>query len=300
MGLQDLMIYCNLRYGSPEGNRFIDKLMRFIAVSAYQASIELGKEKGSFPFLDQYGSRTRFIESGYMKRMPKFIREGILQHGIRNSHLLTIAPTGSTGTMVGVSTGLEPYFAFKYFRSGRLGKFMEVDAPIVERYRSLFPQFRDKPLPPVFVAAMSLSAEEHAKVQCIIQRWVDSSISKTVNAPKGYSVEQVQDLYMFLYKNGAKGGTVYVDGSRDAQVLTLKKDDNPPVQLDFSQMGVSVAPMDIPQSSLESDLHLRSKIGRNIGVEIGDICPICLEGTVEEFGGCNTCTNCNAQLKCGL
>jgi ribonucleoside-diphosphate reductase alpha chain len=300
MGLQDLMIYCNLRYGSPEGNRFIDKLMRFVAVSAYQASIELGKEKGSFPFLDQYGSRTRFIESGYMKRMPKFIREGILQHGIRNSHLLTIAPTGSTGTMVGVSTGLEPYFAFKYFRSGRLGKFMEVDAPIVERYRSLFPEYRDKPLPPVFVSAMNLSAEEHAKVQCIIQRWVDSSISKTVNAPKGYSVEQVQDLYLYLYKNGAKGGTVYVDGSRDAQVLTLKKDDNPPVQLDFSQMGMSVAPREIPQSSLESDLHLRSKIGRNIGVEVGDICPICLEGTVEEFGGCNTCTNCNAQLKCGL
>ncbi|MDD3113771.1 MAG: vitamin B12-dependent ribonucleotide reductase [Candidatus Izemoplasmatales bacterium] len=300
MGLHDLMIFCNLRYGSTEGNRFVDKLMRYIAVSAYQASINLAKEKGSFPFLDQYGSRARFIESGFMKRMPKFIREGVMRDGIRNSHLLTIAPTGSTGTMVGVSTGLEPYFAFKYFRSGRLGKYMEVDAPIVEKYLEQHPEYRDQPLPSIFVSAMSLSAEEHANVQCIIQRWVDSSISKTVNAPKGYSVEQVQELYMYLYKHGAKGGTVYVDGSRDAQVLTLKKTEVPPVQMDISDLGIHMMPQETFSASIESDLHLRSKIGRNIGVEIGDICPICLEGTVEEFGGCHTCTNCNAQLKCDI
>lgn len=300
MGLHDLMIFCNLRYGSPEGNQFIDKLMRFIAVSAYQTSINLAKEKGSFPFLDQYGSRARFIESGFMKRMPKFIRDGVLKDGIRNSHLLTIAPTGSTGTMVGVSTGLEPYFAFKYFRSGRLGKYMEVDAPIVEKYLSLHPEQTGQPLPPIFVSAMALTAQEHANVQCIIQRWVDSSISKTVNAPKGYSVEQVQELYLYLYKHGAKGGTVYVDGSRDAQVLTLRKDETPPVQMDITELGVKVSAWDQTPGSIESDLHLRSKIGRNIGVEIGDICPICLEGTVEEFGGCHTCTNCNAQLKCDI
>ncbi|MFA5466604.1 MAG: vitamin B12-dependent ribonucleotide reductase [Candidatus Izemoplasmatales bacterium] len=298
MGLHDLMIHLNLRYGSRQGNAFIEKLMKFIATNAYQASIDLAHEKGSFPFLEQYGSRQKFIESGYMKQMPKAIRDGVLKYGIRNSHLLTIAPTGSTGTMVGVSTGLEPYFAFKYFRSGRLGKYMEVNAPIIEQYLDRHPEYRGKELPDIFVSAMSLSAFEHAKVQCIIQRWVDSSISKTVNAPKGYTVEQVEELYMYLYKNGAKGGTVYVDGSRDAQVLTLSKDDSQPVQLDIGDMGVELEKPESPD--LESQLHLRTKAGRNIGTEIGDICPICLEGTVEDIGGCNTCSNCNAQLKCGL
>lgn len=299
MGLHDLMIYCNIRYGSKKGNEFVDKLMKFIAVNAYQTSIDLAKEKGSFPFLEQYGSRQKFIDSGYMRKMPKEIREGVLQYGIRNSHLLTIAPTGSTGTMVGVSTGLEPYFAFKYFRSGRLGKYMEVDAPIVENYLKIHPEYRGKQLPDIFVSAMDLKAEEHAAVQCVIQRWVDSSISKTVNAPKGYSVEQVEDLYLYLYKHGAKGGTVYVDGSRDSQVLTLKKDEVAPVQLDILDMGVHVEQVKTPKES-DSQIHLRSKAGKNIGIEIGDICPICLEGTVEDIGGCNTCSNCNVQLKCGL
>jgi len=299
MGLHDLIIYCNLRYGSKKANIFVDKLFSFIATKAYEASIELAKEKGSFPFLDQYGSRQKFIKTGYMKNMPKHIRDGIIKYGIRNSHLLTIAPTGSTGTMVGVSTGLEPYFAFKYYRSGRLGKFMEVNAPVVDKYIELHPEYSYDNLPDIFVSAMELAAEEHADVQCIIQRWVDSSISKTVNAPKGYAVEDVENLYMRLYKGKAKGGTVYVDGSRDTQVLTLKKDDNLPKQVELTDLGIQIEEKVV--SKEKDDINpSRTKANRNIGVEIGDICPICIEGTVEDIGGCNTCTNCNAQLKCGL
>ena len=299
MGLHDLIIYCNLRYGSKKANRFVDKLFEFIATNAYITSINLAKEKGSFPFLDQYGSRARFVETGYMKKMPISIREDILKYGIRNSHLLTIAPTGSTGTMVGVSTGLEPYFAFKYYRSGRLGKFMEVNAQIVDNYIKLHPEYDPEHLPDIFVSAMELSADEHADVQCVIQRWVDSSISKTVNAPKGYAVEDVEKLYMRLYKGKAKGGTVYVDGSRDTQVLTLKKEDNLPKQVELADLGIEIEENKVEQE--KDDINpARTKANRNIGVEIGDICPICLEGTVEDIGGCNTCTNCNAQLKCGL
>src|SRR5699024_840789 len=140
MGLADLLIYTETRYGSEEGKVIIDKVFETIAVAAYEESIELAKEKGSFPFLigetdeETQKLREKFINSGYMKRMPEHIREGVLAHGIRNSHLLTVAPTGSTGTMMNVSTGLEPYFAFKYFRSGRLGKFIEVNADIVQEY----------------------------------------------------------------------------------------------------------------------------------------------------------------------
>lgn len=299
MGLHDLIIYCNLRYGSSKANEFTDKLFKFFATTAYKASIELAKEKGSFPFLDQYGSRTKFIETGYMKKMPEEIRQDILKYGIRNSHLLTIAPTGSTGTMVGVSTGLEPYFGFKYYRSGRLGKFMEVNAPIVDNYLALHPEYTHDNLPDIFVSAMELTAEEHADVQCVIQRWIDSSISKTVNAPKGYAVEDVESLYMRLYKGQAKGGTVYVDGSRDTQVLTLKKDDNLPKQVGIEDFGIKVEEKVVLKEKDEIN-PARTKANKNIGVEIGDLCPICNEGTVEDIGGCNTCTNCNAQLKCDV
>src|SRR5699024_1276419 len=161
-----------------------------IATTAYRASIELAKEKGSFPLIDGDGigdKRAKLISSGFIATLPKSIRQDIYQHGLRNSHILTVAPTGSTGTMVGVSTGLEPYFAFKYYRSGRLGKFIEVNAAIVDELG-----VDADNLPPEFVSAMDLSPEAHADVQTVIQRWVDSSISKTVNAPKGYTVEQVQ------------------------------------------------------------------------------------------------------------
>jgi ribonucleoside-diphosphate reductase alpha chain len=299
MGLHDLIIYSNLRYGSKDANVFTDKLFEFIATKAYETSIDLAREKGSFPFLDQYGSRQKFIDTGYMKKMPAHVREGVLKHGVRNSHLLTIAPTGSTGTMVGVSTGLEPYFAFKYFRSGRLGKFMEVNAPIVENYLALHSEYSIDNLPDIFVSAMGLTAEEHADVQCIIQRWVDSSISKTVNAQKGATVEDVEHLYMHLYKGGAKGGTVYVDGSRDTQVLTLKKDDDLPKQVELKDLGIQIEEKVTVKEKNEINPS-STKANRNIGVEIGDLCPICLEGTVEDIGGCNTCTNCSAQLKCDV
>jgi ribonucleoside-diphosphate reductase alpha chain len=296
MGLHDLLIWAGLRYGSKESLVAIDEIFRTIAEAAYTESIDLAAEKGSFPFLT---SREAFINTGYMRQMNDDIRSGVLKHGIRNSHLLTIAPTGSTGTMVGVSTGLEPYFSFSYFRSGRLGKFIEVNAQIVEDWLAFHPEYTRQTLPDFFVSAMDLSPEEHADTQCAIQRWIDSSISKTVNAPKGFSVKQVQKIYERLYDGKAKGGTVYVDGSRDSQVLSLSNDEDKNwAQMDLvKDFGVNVK----EQQTEEKKTDLRSdRMDRNIGVEVGDICPICLEGVVEEIGGCNTCTNCNAQLKCGL
>ncbi|MGL5979084.1 MAG: vitamin B12-dependent ribonucleotide reductase [Erysipelotrichaceae bacterium] len=296
MGLHDLMIWAGVRYGSPESLVLIDQVFGCIATTAYETSVALAKEKGSFPLLTD---RDAFVQSGYIQTLPTSIQEDIKTYGIRNSHLLTIAPTGSTGTMVGVSTGLEPYFSFSYYRSGRLGKHIEVNAKIVEDYLAQYPQLTKETLPEFFVSAMELSPQEHVDVQCAIQRWIDSSISKTVNAPRGYSVRQVQTIYENLYRGGAKGGTVYVDGSRDTQVLSLTNDDEGDWnQLDLvKDFGVSVK----QETNEKEKTPLRSdRQDRNIGSEIGDICPICLEGVVEEIGGCNTCTNCNAQLKCGL
>ncbi|HHW36965.1 MAG TPA: hypothetical protein GXX18_06975 [Bacillales bacterium] len=301
MGLHDLLIYCETEYGSQEGNELVDKIFETIATEAYQASIELAKEKGSFPFLvgeteaDTNRLRKAFTETGYMQKMPEAIRQQILEHGIRNSHLLTVAPTGSTGTMVGVSTGLEPYFSFSYYRSGRLGKFIEVKADILQEYLNNNPNADPENLPKWFISAMDLKAEAHADVQCVIQRWVDSSISKTVNAPKGYSVEQVEKVYERLYKGGAKGGTVYVDGSRDAQVLTLKAEENSMDDVEFDKV-----PHQQPRVVLVDTISDLRSTDVTIGNEVGNTCPVCRKGKVKEIGGCNTCTNCGAQLKCGL
>lgn len=284
MGLHDLLIKCELEYGSEEGNKLVNDIFKLIATVAYETSVKLAQEKGSFPFLtgdDFYEKRCNFIESGYMKKMPEHIRDMILMYGIRNSHLLTVAPTGSTGTMMNVSTGLEPYFSFKYFRSGRLGKFIEVNAPITQEWLDANP---NKELPSWFKASMELAPEQHADVQCIIQRWIDSSISKTVNAPKGYAVEQVEKVYERLWKGGAKGGTVYVDGSRDSQVLSLTNEENT-----IEETYV-----------LSEDKEKESHNEENIGSNIGQTCPVCRKGKVIKSNGCNTCTNCQAQLSCGL
>lgn len=288
MGLADMLIKLKVGYGTPEGNAVVDEVFEIIATTAYEASIDLAQEKGAFPFMDSDDVRGSFINSGYMRRMPEHIRAGVLAHGIRNSHLLTVAPTGSTGTMVGVSTGLEPYYSFKYYRSGRLGRFIEVNAAIVTE---MLGEDFEGALPPEFVSSMDLTPEQHVDAQTTIQRWVDSSLSKTVNAPKGYSVEQVEAVYMRLFKGGAKGGTVYVDGSRDAQVLSLSNDDTEPQEASEAPKQVLVDT--IPP--LEG-----TSAGKSVGTEIGDTCPICTVGTVEDLGGCATCTNCNAQLKCGL
>lgn len=305
MGLHDLLINTETVYGSEEGNALVDKVFETIATTAYRTSIELAKEKGSFPFLEGSSEnetnflRQKYTQTGYMKKMPEDILEGVKEHGIRNSHLLTVAPTGSTGTMVGVSTGLEPYFSFSYFRSGRLGKFIEVKAKILEDYLDRHPEVDPNNLPEWFISSMELSPEAHADVQCIIQKWVDSSLSKTVNAPKGYTVDQVKSVYERLYKGGAKGGTVYVDGSRDSQVLTLKAEDNDDYTVDLTGGEAEDEQHKKPVVLVETISDLRST-SVTFGSEVGDTCPVCRKGTVEDIGGCNTCTNCSAQLKCGL
>ncbi|SCB86956.1 ribonucleoside-diphosphate reductase class II [[Bacillus] enclensis] len=302
MGLADLLIYCEKEYGSEAGNKLVDEVFEVIATTAYRASVELSKEKGSFPFLtgetEEETERLRkaFINTGFMQKMPEDVRGNILEHGIRNSHLLTVAPTGSTGTMVGVSTGLEPYFSFTYYRSGRLGKFIEVKADIVEDYLKRNPEADANDLPEWFISSMNLAPEAHADVQCVIQNWIDSSISKTVNAPRGYTVEEVQKVYERLYKGGAKGGTVYVDGSRDSQVLTLKAEEN---SFDEEEVQEEVKTQSKPIVLLDTIQDVRST-DVTIGSEVGNTCPVCRKGTVKDMGGCNTCTNCGAQLKCGL
>ncbi|HWC77262.1 MAG TPA: adenosylcobalamin-dependent ribonucleoside-diphosphate reductase, partial [Blastocatellia bacterium] len=217
MGLAEMLIRLGIRYGSEESVQFIDRLYRFISAEAYHASADIAAEKGSFPMFDA----DKYLQSGYMQSMPPDVREAIQEKGARNVTLLTQAPNGTIGTMVGTSTGIEPFYFWNYYRKSRLGKHEE-RVKVLEEWQQAHP---GEQLPGYFITAMDLAPEEHVKVQASIQRWVDSSISKTCNLPASYTIEQTREVYELLYRLGCKGGTIYRDGSRDVQVLNLKDDE---------------------------------------------------------------------------
>ncbi|WP_159887199.1 adenosylcobalamin-dependent ribonucleoside-diphosphate reductase [Paenibacillus puerhi] len=218
MGLAELMIKLGIRYGSPESLEFLDRIYGFMAREAYLASADIAAEKGSFTQFDA----DQFLQSGFMKSMTSVYPEvgaAIKSKGMRNVTVITQAPTGSTGTMVGTSTGIEPYFAFEYYRQSRLG-FDKQYVPIAQQWKDEHP---DQELPDYFVTAMDLSAEDHIRAQAAIQKWVDSSISKTANCPSDFTVEETKRLYELAFDLGCKGVTIYRDGSRDVQVLSTEK-----------------------------------------------------------------------------
>ncbi len=213
MGLAEMMIRLGVRYGSPEGNQFIDRLYEFFTTESYLMSTEIAHEKGSFP---EFRVR-KHLQTGFIRTLPKRVQDAIKTNGLRNVTLNTQAPNGTTGTMMGTSTGIEPFYYWTYQRKSRLGMHEERVA-VYEAWQQDHP---GQDTPEYFVTAMDLSPEDHIGVQAAIQRWIDSSISKTCNVPNDYTREQVGDLYRLMYDLGCKGGTVYRDGSRDVQVLNL-------------------------------------------------------------------------------
>lgn len=216
MGIAEMMIRLGIKYGSEESMDFINELYEFIATEAYRASTDLAVEKGVFSMFDA----AKFLQSGFMRQMPEPVRHWVATKGMRNVTILTQAPNGTIGTMVGTSTGIEPFYSWTYMRKSRLG-LHEENVRIVQEWQANNP---GQTLPNYFVNAMDLSPEEHVNVLAACQRWVDSAISKTSNTPKSYTVEQTAALYTLMYKLGCKGGTIYRDGSRSEQVLTLKED----------------------------------------------------------------------------
>jgi len=211
IGLAEMLINLGIKYGSSESEKFIDKLYQFIAVTAYETSVALAQEKGAF---SQFNAE-KFLQSGFMKLMPEYIRNLVKQHGVRNVTIMTQAPTGTVGTMVGTSTGIEPFYSWTYFRKARLGVHEE-KIKIAQDWLDAHP---GQALPEYFVNAMNLTPEEHVRVQAAVQRWTDAAISKTVNAPANYTVDQTKKLYELMYDLGCKGGTIYRDSSRSEQIL---------------------------------------------------------------------------------
>ncbi|CAG7651046.1 adenosylcobalamin-dependent ribonucleoside-diphosphate reductase [Paenibacillus allorhizosphaerae] len=261
MGLAELMIKLGIRYGSPESLEFLDKLYGFMAKESYLASADIAEEKGSFKHFDT----EKFLQSGFMKNMVSVFPEvgaAIKNKGMRNVTVITQAPTGSTGTMVGTSTGIEPYFAFEYYRQSRLG-FDKQYVPIAQEWKDQHP---GQELPSYFVTAMDLSAEDHIRAQAAIQKWVDSSISKTANCPSDFTVDETKRLYELAFDLGCKGVTIYRDGSRDVQVLSTDKKEEKATEAKPAEATAQAAPAaEAANPSNESSL---TNLSQSLAVKI--------------------------------
>lgn len=206
-GLADMLALTGLRYGSEEANYFIDHLFRFISKQAYDASIYLAVEKGPFSSCN----REKHIEGGYVKRMTTKIKNLIREHGIRNAAILTAAPTGTVSILSGnCSSGVEPVFAPAYERRYWVGSERRTELVFHPLFKQLAESGKDVSH---LIAAQELTVKEHLEVQKIIQRHLDQSISKTINLPEDYSVEDMSDVWL-SYLPYLKGTTFYRANTR--------------------------------------------------------------------------------------
>jgi ribonucleoside-diphosphate reductase alpha chain len=217
-GLGDALVMLGIRYDSEAGLETGSHIMQRICETAYRASIELAREKGSFPLLD----RQQHVEGAFVRRLPEELRKGILQHGIRNSHLTAIAPTGTISLLANnVSSGLEPVFQYDFRR-----RIIEADGtpheyPVTDhayvRFRVL--HGHDAPLPAAFVTAAEISPYRHLDMQAALQPWVDNAISKTINVPADYPFADFRSLYEYAFARNLKGCTTFRPNPVTGQVL---------------------------------------------------------------------------------
>jgi ribonucleoside-diphosphate reductase alpha chain len=268
MGLHDLLIQLGYRYSSREAKDFVDQLMHFIKVESYNASINLAIEKGPFPAFDKEG----FLNSGFVKRaLPEYIKKDIEINGIRNCAILTIAPTGTTGMVANVSTGIEPIFAPAYWRrfyrptpdgSRQLDRELVINpwwSKLEEQGKSI----------DVLEGAYDVSPLDHFEMQRICQNHIDNATSKTINLPNNYKVDSLSELWL-EYLPYLKGTTFYRAGSRGeepleaiplAEAQRLMKENAQSAEASVSEQNA----MDCVGGACEVPEHLKPKVENREG-----------------------------------
>jgi ribonucleoside-diphosphate reductase alpha chain len=225
-GLADALLMVGQRYGSEEAARQTDEWLHAIARAAYLASVELAKEKGPFPLFDAEA----YLASGAMMDMDEDVREAIREHGIRNALLTSIAPTGTISLYAGnVSSGIEPVFAYAYTRKVLQKDGSRTEEEVVDYAVQMWrDKFGEKELPDYFVNAQTLAPLDHVRMQAAAQKWVDSSISKTINCPEDIAFDDFKEVYMEAWDSGCKGCTTYRPNDVTGSVLSVSEDKKAP------------------------------------------------------------------------
>jgi ribonucleoside-diphosphate reductase alpha chain len=280
-GLADALARCNIRYDSLDGVELIEKIYRTLRDAAYDSSATLAEERGAFPLFD-WGKEK---DNSFIKRLPVTIKERMAKYGRRNIALLTNAPTGSVSIESQTSSGMEPVFKNGHTRRRKLDFLDKEEADFVDELGDRWKNFKvfhhnaqeyldmygAKELPDFFVESANIDWQKRVIIQSVIQRYIDHSISSTINLPKGTSPKIVGELYLNGWEQGLKGITVYVDGSRDGVLLTEESKKET-----FKQNKAAKR-----DSSLDCNIHQITVNGEKWAILVG-----LLEGKpYEVFGG---------------
>ena len=246
-GLADALLMVGLRYGSDEAAAQTEAWLKAVARAAYLASVDLAKEKGAFPLFDAEA----YLASGTMQMMDADVREAIGAHGIRNALLTSIAPTGTISLYAGnVSSGIEPVFAYAYTRKVLQKDGSRTEEEVVDYAVQMWRDLHgDAELPDYFVNAQTLAPMDHVKMQAAAQKWVDSSISKTINCPEDISFDAFKDVYMEAWDTGCKGCTTYRPNAVTGSVLSVSETTEAAPQADTGADVIYMAdPLDRPET----------------------------------------------------
>lgn len=274
MGVADMFIKMGIRYGSPESIELIHQIGKVLVNEALKQSALLAKAYGSFP---RY-KKDKVLKSPYLlANANEVVLDLIEKYGLRNSQLLTIPPTGSISTLIGCSNGVEPIFQISYTRKSESlhheDTYYKVFTPIVKEYMERYNISREEDLPDYFITTSNLSYKERIDVQAAWQHYIDASISSTVNVPKEFTVEEVEDLYIYGWKKGVKGITIYREGcARDGILISNRA----------------------KMTKLERIEKLKEELDQLINEQLKedpDTCPMC-GGTLIHSGGCSECQDC--------
>lgn len=220
-GLADALIFCNARYGGADGLALTETWLSTIRTAAYRASAQLAAEKGAFPAYD-----AAILDRPTLASLDEETRALIREHGLRNGCLTTIAPTGTISLLAGnTSSGIEPVFAFSYQRRVRQPDNSFVEEPVQDYALTVWRRLHGEAPPPEhsFVSAQTLTPADHLAMQATAQRFIDSSISKTVNCPEDIPFEQFSDIYARAYDLGCKGCTTYRPNAVTGSILSVEK-----------------------------------------------------------------------------
>lgn len=257
LGLADMLIKLGIIYGSDKSLSTIKEVYKTIATIAIKQSLELAKSHSCYPVCD----KDKLVESNFIKnlKLDEATLNEIKEYGLYNSQLLTCAPTGSIGTMLEVSTGVEPNFALHYTRRTQSldGKdsYYEVNARILADYLTLFDTTE---IPNYFVTSSDIKPLQRIKVQSELQKYIDASISSTINLPKETTVEEVENIYINAWKYGLKGVTIYRSGCKREGILTVDKP---------TDIQSTIAPK--RPKELEADFYLVKSKGQQFIVLVG-------------------------------